>query len=268
MPTPAQTALIETIHRVLEADARVQAAWLSGSFGRGAADDFSDVDVLVLVDEPWQAAASAYASDISAIADPALVNPLFGGAILNVVTTDWQRFDLTFVAAEGLGRYDPAALRPLFNRTGAAPPGRPSPPPYRPQPEKIGGMIREFLRVYGLLAVIAGREEWVMAVSGVELQRRALMDLMIEANGIAPENRGGALHLRRLVTPEQHEALAALPPIRAERDSIIEANLAIARIFLPLARELAAQTAAPWPDALEQATRRRLAEAVGVTAWP
>jgi hypothetical protein len=264
MPTPAQAALIGAIHRVLEADPQVEAAWLSGSFGRDAADDFSDVDVLVLVKAPWQDAANAYASDLSAIADTVLVNPLYGGAVLNVVTAGWDRFDLSFISADSLGRYDGSGLKPLFNKIGAEPQVQPR-TPYQPPPEKIAGMIREFLRILGLLAVVAGREEYVMAVSGVELQRRGLIDLMIEDNRIAPQDRGGALHLRRLLRPEQLALLASLPPVNADRDTILAVNAALTRLYLPIARRVAAEVGAPWPGALEQATRRKLKEALGLS---
>lgn len=41
--------LLDRVTRVLEADARVQAVWLSGSFGRGEADEWSDLDLHVAV---------------------------------------------------------------------------------------------------------------------------------------------------------------------------------------------------------------------------
>jgi len=261
--TPTQAALIEALHRTLEADERVQAAWLSGSFGKGEADDFSDVDVLVLARDGWKEVADAYARDVSGIAEPALVNPLFGGRVLSVVTSDWERFDLSFVEASDLGRYDRGALKPLFNRGDAEPPlGEHG--PYQPPAEKIAGMIREFFRVLGLLHVVMGREECVISASGVELQRRALIDLMIEANRIPPEDRGGALHLRRLLTPEQHALLEALPPVWADRAALIEVNMALVRLYLPLARQLAAETGAAWPEALEDATRRKLKMDLGL----
>jgi len=264
MPTPAQAALIEAIHRTLEADERIEAAWLSGSFGKGEADELSDVDVLLLVREPWKEAADAYDADVGAIAEAVLVNPLFGGRVLNVVTAEWERFDLSFVQAQDLGRYDRSALKPLFNRTGLEPPTRER-KPYRPPPEKIAGMIHEFLRVLGLMPVAFGREEYVISAWGVEMQRRGLIDLMLEANRIAPEDRGGALHLRRLITPEQHALLAALPPVSADPDALVAVNLAIARLYLPLARRLAAELGVEWPEAFEQATRRRLRTALGIT---
>ena len=262
MTMPAQAALIEAIHRTLDADERIEAAWLSGSFGKGEADDFSDVDVLVLVRAPWQDAAQAYAADLSAIAETVLVNPLFGGRVLNVVTADWDRFDLSFLEAGDLVRYDRAALKPLFNKTAAEPPLQ-TRAPYQPPPEKIAAMIREFLRVLGLAHVCLGREEYVRGVAGVELLRGAAIELMIEDNRIAPEDRGGALHLKRLLTAEQHEQLLRFPAMKADRASLIEADLAAADLFLPLARRLAAETGAVWPQDLEDATRRKL-EPLGI----
>lgn len=258
-PSPAQAGLIDAVAEALRGDPRIEAAWLSGSFGRGTADAFSDVDVLALVPEDqYQEVTQAYAADVSAIAQAVLINPLFGGAIVNVVTADWQRFDLSFVRHEQLDRYDAAHLKPLFNRGGASPPRRPSPPPYAPPADKVEAMTKEFLRVLGLLAVVLGRGEQVLAISGIELQRRALIDLMIETNRVPPQDRGGALHLRRLLTPAQLDVLAALPPLKAERQAIIDANVTITRLFLPLARQLCEEVGAPWPQALEDATRRRV----------
>lgn len=48
--------LLDRVTRVLEADAQVKAVWLSGSFGRGEADEWSDLDLHVaVVDEDWPA---------------------------------------------------------------------------------------------------------------------------------------------------------------------------------------------------------------------
>ena len=90
------------------------------------------------------------------------------------------------------------------------------------------------------------------------------IDLMIEQNGIAPSARGGALHLRRLLTSGQHALLSALPPVSATRESALAGHQALARLFLPLAREMAAQCSAVWPSEFEDATRRHLARTIGM----
>jgi hypothetical protein len=115
----------------------------------------------------------------------------------------------------------------------------------------------------GLMAVAEGRGDWLMAPSGADLLRRALIDLMLEENGVAPGDRGGMLGRARLLTPEQHAELATIPPVGADRDSLLALHIHISGLFLPRARRLAAETPAAWPQALEAATRRHLRQRLG-----
>ena len=267
MPISAgQQSLIGAIHRALEADADVEAAWLAGSLGRGKGDAFSDVDVLVLaVDDRLGDVMARYAADVSVVAEFVLVNPLFGGRVLNVVTADWRRFDLSFVEAGDLARYDLAVLTGMFNKSGREPPRRHA-TPYRTSPEQLLKLVNEFLRVLGLLVVGSGREEYVLGLTGVDLLRQMTFEVMLEENGVGPAERGGALHRWPLLTSKQQEELRALAPVVADHGGIIAANVALAQIFLPRARGLAERVGAVWPEAFERATRRHLKERLGV-AW-
>lgn len=255
-----QRALIDAAHRTLSGDPQIEALWLAGSLGDGRGDAFSDVDFLVLVADGKVAdAAARYARDIAAIAEPALVNQLYGGRILNVVTTQWQRFDLTFVEAGDLGRFDGPRLTTVFNKGTRSPAALPT-QTYRTQPDRLLQLTNEFLRVLGLSVVVMGREEYLVGLKGVELLRQMTIDLMLEENGVGPAQRGGALHLNGLLTPPQREALENLPPISASRERILAASGELAAIFLPRARKLAAQIAMAWPEAFEAVTRRHLRE--------
>ncbi len=258
MPTAEQQALINGLTRVLEAEPAVEAAWLAGSLGLGQGDVFSDVDVLAL-------ASDGRAEDVSAsltaklpdIATPVLVNALFGGRVLSVVTEDWDRFDISIVEAEDLHRYNAADLQILFNKGERAPPTRPD-APYRTAPDTLLKLVQEFLRVLGLAVVVVGREDYALALSGVDHLRRMTFDLMLEENEIAPWKRGGALHRNPLLTHEQREAMASIPPQSATRESVIEADRAFAALFLPRAKRLAAEIGMAWPVELEEAARRVL----------
>ena len=263
--TADQQSLVEAIRKVLEADEAVDAAWLAGSLGRGKGDAFSDVDVLVLaVEGRLGDVVARYGADVSGIAEPVLVNPLFGGRVLNVVTADWRRFDLSFIEAGDLSRYDAAALSTLFNRSGRAPP-RQDRAPYQTAPEALSRLVNEFLRVLGLLVVGSGREEYVLGLTGVDLLRQMTFELMLEENGLGPADRGGALHRWPLLTPDQQDELRGLAPVVADHDGIIAADVALARIFLPRARRLARRVGMDWPEAFEAATRRHLQDRLGVT---
>lgn len=205
MPTKQQQDLIDKITKSLESDDRIAAAWLSGSLGGGQGDEWSDVDVLALA-----RGASAldvgrhYAANPNAIVETVFVQPLYGGAVVHCITPDWQRFDLSFVDAPLLGRYDLKKLKPLFSK-GMVDPLPPSsvPPGLPPQGERVLASINEFIRVLGLLPLVIGRKDYVNAFTGIGHLRTRFIDLLIEENGISPAERGGALHLNRLLTADQ-----------------------------------------------------------------
>jgi hypothetical protein len=264
MTTREQQDLIDGIEKLLRAEPRVEAAWLAGSLGKGQGDAVSDVDTLALAADGMAGEVSKeLAANLDGIAKPVLVNALFGGRILNVVTEDWLRFDISIVQGDELDRYDARDLTPLFNRGGRKPPTHPD-IPYVTPPDQLLKLVNEFLRVLGLLPVGAAREEWELGLTGIDLLRRMTFDLMLEENAIAPARRGGALHRNPLLTAEQRAALARLPPQAARRDSIVESNQAFAAIFLPRARRLAAKIGMVWPAEFEDATRRHLKRTMGI----
>jgi hypothetical protein len=81
---------------------------------------------------------------------------------------------------------------------------------------------------------------------------------MLEENGVGPAQRGGALRRNPFLTADQRAELAAIPPISAERRSVLAANRVLAAIFLPRARRLAESIGMAWPTEFEDATRRNL----------
>jgi predicted nucleotidyltransferase len=254
--TSEQQSLVDAISDVLQRDGRIEAAWLAGSLGRNEGDAFSDVDVVVLCPD-GMATEIAATPGLLDFARPVLVNPLFGGRILNVITPDWQRFDLVFIEARDLARYNANDLKSLFNRTGREPP-RSEGTPYKSTPESLSKLVNEFFRVVSLAPVGLGRKEFVVALSGIELLRRMTVDLMLEENGIGPSARGGALRLNAFLTPEQIQLLQSLPAVGADRERLIRCQKAITNLFIPRARALAARIGMEWPAKLEQASRAYL----------
>ena len=263
-PTLEQQELIDTISRLFAADADIEAAWLGGSLGRGSGDAFSDVDVLALVTTvPATTAGLRYGRDCDHIADAALVTVLFGGSVVSVVTTDWRRFDISFIERPDLARYAARHLRALFNK-GDHTPSSLDEAPYLTTPATVLALVNEYLRVLGLLVVALGREEYLVGLAGVEILRRLTTDLMLEENGVGPAERGGALRRNPFLKPDQRRELAALAPVSASREGLIAANLELAAIFLPRAKRLAAQVGMAWPAVFEAATKRHLRERLGV----
>lgn len=260
--TPAQQALTGSIKRVLSADTRIESAWLSGSFGRGEADDWSDIDVTVVAsDRSFDDAVRAYSGDLSAIANVVYMN-VIGGRVVNAVTSDWERFDLTFLKPQEFATRGTQPMKPLFDRGTVKKPVAPD-TPYRPSAQRVTGIVSEYLRILGLSPVVLGRGEYLVGMDGVGHLRRLLIDLFLEEAGINQAVRGGALHMNRFLTDDQRAALASVPPLEATRESVMAAQEALTHLFLPAARALARKTGAQWPTSFEDATRRTLEKNLG-----
>lgn len=258
MATARQQDLIDRIRVFLLGDSRVDAAWLAGSLGWGGGDAFSDVDILALAGSGTALEVSrSIAERLSAIVRPVLVNRLHGGRVLSVVTAEWDGFDITVVEENDLSQYDATRLTTLYNRSGKTASVRPE-SPYQVAPETLLALVNEFLRILGLTVVVVGREEYALALSGIEHLRRMTFELMLEENAIPPWRRGGALHRNPLLTAEQQAQFQSVPPLLAERSSILEGHRAFAAVFLPRAKRLAARIGMAWPQEFEAATRTHL----------
>lgn len=160
------------------------------------------------------------------------------------------------VLGEDVPRRSRSTLKPLFDRAGLTEQLKAIGETQQPDPGRVAGLTTEFLRVLGLLPVVLGREEYVLAASGTGLLRQLLIQLMLE--DAAVEDRGGVLHLRDLLPPERLQELTDLPPIGASPAAAVAGHLACAQAFLPMARDLHDRLGLSWPTELEEALRRRL----------
>jgi len=258
----------DRMRSAFEHDPAMSGLFLGGSHGRGTADEWSDLDFVALADEPNQDALAARWLDAVRDAGPVVhtVQRRQGPSLLlNIVTADWLRIDLLLVPpalfAGGRSR-DGVAV--LFDRNDAAASLPPTLPPRAPDPARVRHLTTEFLRVLGLLPVVVGRGEWVVAAAGTAHLRGFVQELLVEASSVP--DRGGALGLARVLSSGDRELLAGLPHPPPGRDDVIRAHVAIARAFLPRARALYDRLGLDWPDAFEEATRRRLLDTVGGAA--
>ncbi|ODT15568.1 MAG: hypothetical protein ABS35_31040, partial [Kaistia sp. SCN 65-12] len=178
------------------------------------------------------------------------------------IMAHWLRIDVDIATPAELARRTRHGLRILFDpdRLLAALPEAATKP--GPSPERLLWQIEEFIRILGLLPLAMGRAEYFNSVTGLFFLRNLIVDLLV-AETDAP-HRGGALHLNRLITAEQKAALAALPPLVAERDALIAANLAHAALYLPRARRMAAHLGVDWPERFEAATWAHLGASLGI----
>jgi hypothetical protein len=260
MISPPLQSLIDSITRVTQADARIQSAWLQGSLAVDDGDEWSDVDVLLVTAEPdIPALVQHYKANVAAIAEPAHVYGAFP-TILNVVTDDWLRFDLLFAPPSALARFAPSNLKKLFARDGAA---APSGQAQTQPPEALDPLVREFLRVLGLGAVVLNRREYMVSLDGMGLLRGMIVDLFMIENGRRRDR--GVKRVNQFLTGEQRAALEALPPLSATRESSIAYMIGAANLFLPRARTLTKAQNATWPEDFLSATRAYLKRELDLT---
>ncbi len=244
----------------------LRALFLAGSLGRGGGDEFSDVDLVAVLDPALhEGFAVRWRGILGAVAPPVYWQEhRRGGLLINAIAADWQRIDLYMVGPDALGRRAKTTVRPLIDRDHIYR-GLPEALPPSPQdPARVAGLIEEFLRVLGMMPVALGRGEHFIGIWGASILRDLLKALMLEA--VAAQGKGGALHLSLVLPPAEMAVLCALPSPVAERQSVLEANLAIARAFLPRARALAARLELDWPEAFEAATRANLERRLGIAA--
>ena len=229
----AQLQLLDRVRDDLLTDDRVRGLWLTGSLATGSDDSFSDVDMFLVVSEDdlpgyldgWPSFAESYS--------PLLARRLGPAPVFNHVLHGWLRWDVVVGTPAEVSNLDCTQVTEVFNHDGLTP----SSPSHRgPDPDVVRELTEEFLRVLGLLPVVLGRNELVTAVSGAGLLRQLLTTLLrYRAEG---DRLSGALHLSRVLPAHEVTALAALPPVYAERAAVVRLHVACAAMFLPVAREL------------------------------
>lgn len=256
--------VIQSVTSTLADDPRVRALFLSGSFGNGMADAYSDIDFILVTHEGasddiaalWREAI-ARTGEIVLWWDRAPVPVL-----INAITADWTRTDVIILEPSKMSAHAQDALRPLIDRDGIHASLRRTAPARTLTPATLKRQVEEVIRILGLLHLAVGREEFINGVLGVYHLRNQLVELMIDETQ-AP-HRGGILHLNRLLTEEQKTVLSALPPPVPERQAMIDAHLAYASAYLPRARRRAAQVGLDWPERFEAITWARLGKSLGV----
>ncbi len=260
-----QRALIDRIAEVLRGIERVGGAFLGGSYGRGEADDFSDVDVYVVVanadDVPK--CIDELANNLDKVQPILFSNVLPNARTINSITKEWLRFDFTVLTQHEIAYFSQDQLRPLFDPLHVFEKLRPVAEHRRNlTADGLIDIVNEFIRVLGLSMVVNGRDDVVTAQTGTNLLRDMLIRIMTLENGAQPQR--GVLSLKRHLTRSQFAALTNLPALDATWPSVFARSKALAEAFLPRARALAAELGATWPEEFERVTLAHLCDRLGL----
>lgn len=253
MQSPVPARLSPTLDVVIDAcgrDPRIDAAWLGGSVARGIADDWSDLDLHLAVDDADSFDVPAW---ITAVVSVVLVDAIPGlQSAWIVLTPDWVHLDVVVhPASEDVASHLPCL--PLKDTRNRLTPTKGEPgvggEPYFPSQQ-----VRIFLYFMGNAVTVLNRGELIALSQGTATMRdQYLVPLMLAENGIHKSD--GAKRLNRYLTDQQRDALAALPPITLAEADLRSAQEAIAIEYLTRAHALALRCGATWPTELEQAAR-------------
>jgi predicted nucleotidyltransferase len=256
----------EQISAALWRQSSVRALWLSGSLARDQADQFSDIDLVALI---AGASVDDAVSNIESLLASQFTVVLFrkpgdqDHRLLNLVTDDWKRFDLSIFSNDAIRRSKIRGLRTLFDKDGLdLPVGHGEPPKSEKTAEEVDFVVSEFIRVLGLLPVVLHRDDLVAAVSGSGLLREHLITLLqCEQTGRA---RTGALNQTESLSAAATSALLGLPALCAEESSILDFNRSCWEIFIQHGPAVSQQYQTEWPGQLVEAVRSRLARDLGM----
>jgi hypothetical protein len=230
----------------------ILAAWVGGSLARRTADDWSDIDLHLLVADPeafavgitdWFArtATAVLAHEIPGVA---------GGFVF--VTPDWVHVDVILHGSSGFEQEDFPA-RVLLDPHGLVREIPASAEEMVGEPYLPHEQIELYLYFMGVTLTVIHRREWLALAQGAAGFRDSLLiPLMLAENGVRKTD--GAKRLNRYLTPEQIASLQAIPPIGSNPEELVRAHSAIAREYLTRGRRLAAQLDEPWPSELEHAS--------------
>lgn len=258
-----QRAIIERATAVLRADSRVLAAWLAGSYARGNADVYSDVDIhCVITDDSLDWFLEHWAQTAGAIMPVLMHHSIPGVAGGFVLSPTWQHLDLIFTAVSAFRSEALTEFTPLFDPEGHLPESVPAEARV-PATSLTREQIDLYFYLIGNMVVTLGRGEYVVALGGVVgIKDAFLVPVMIEVAGHT--RSGGAKRLNPFVGPDHREFLEQLPPVAAEPESICTVMSVVAREYARLAKPLAARWGIEWPTALERATADHLRMHTGI----
>ena len=234
-------------------DVRVLGTWLEGSFAKGTADRYSDIDIHLLVaeenKETFQHGLESWLSDIQPLV---LFKDTFPGQMMTCITTVGLRVDVwlhagNIITLERTKVRVLSAVEGCIQFTEAC----------RDQELKdVSSVLKqhfnEFWRVLSILPTVLGREERIAGFMGTTFAVMALTEVLIIGSGNQRDR--GIKNINAFLPQalrEEIENALTMPSI--DRESIAKAHLRLTAIMQRYGPDIAEQHGVVYPLALEQA---------------
>lgn len=249
---PRFAALYGRAQAVLEADDRVISVAISGSVGNGTADEWSDLDLEVFADaDGYDSFLADWPEWLAAITPTVFARTPIAPFVINTLTSDGLTLDLAIYKGE----------RFAFPAQDGYVVGSLSRTPFADVADALEYAVAELLRgTAGPFISLVQRDEHLKYLAGVPHLIGLLTTVFLAELGAPPPGK----LWNRTFTAEQLAAVAALPPVSATRDGVVEFGLGLARLLVTRARPLFTAMELEWPAPLAAVAVRRVRECLGI----
>lgn len=240
-----------------ESDSRVKAVWLEGSFGKGSADRYSDIDAHLLIHEAYigdfRRDVESWLSDIRPLV---LFRAMFDGQMLNCLTEDGLRVDMWLHAGDSISLGGKQILL-LFDRGGCI--NTEETDDRDRQKVDIRAALQrhiaEFWRCVSILPAVLGRNELITGFMGVAVELTPLTEVRMIGSGAVRD--AGVKTLNRFLPPDAKlEIENAIRMEGVTQESLARAHLRLAGIMQRRGPAIAQQYEISYPFDLERAVIR------------
>jgi predicted nucleotidyltransferase len=254
--------IVDRFVAACRADVRVVAAFLGGSYARGAADAYSDLDLYVItVDGMYKDFFAERAAFVRQLGEPVFLEDFdaYGFDLMLFMFSDGTEGELALGREGSFQHIHCGPHVVVLDKTGILagttfPEQRPSP---AEQVERLRGLLNWFWHdvSHHFLTPLARGQLWT-AVGALEDLRRTCVDLARLAADFTTAAEGYD-RVERAIPAERLEALAATfcPP---ERVALVRAAHAVIDFYREVAPPLAKAHRIIYPAALEGVIRARL----------
>lgn len=251
--TTAQSRFINALTARVEADPRIRAAWLSGSYGKDTADRWSDVDAHLLVHcgefDEFQGEIEAWLSRIRPLVFARL---MFNGRMCNAMTDEALRLDVWLHDVE-VAEVTTGEARVLYEEDGAL--------SWQPQPgetltpeaasEMLYREVAEFWRCVSMMPVVVGRGEMLVGAAGNSFILLALTNVLCAASGRRRDR--GVKALNGFLLPHHRQCVEEALLLQSKwPDEPVRFPLRLARLMRDLGPDICAQWQVEYPQAMEE----------------
>ena len=234
-------------------DVRVLGTWLEGSFAKGTADRYSDIDIHLLVaeenTETFQHGLESWLSDIQPLV---LFKDTFPGQMMTCITTVGLRVDVWLHTGNTI-----TLERTQVHLLSAAKGCIQFKEVCRDQePKDVSSVLKqhfnEFWRVLAILPTVLGREERIAGFMGTTFAVMSITEVLIIGSG--KQRDRGVKNINAFVPQVLREDIeAALTLQSLNREGIAKVHLRLAAIMQRYGPDIAKQHGVVYPLALEKA---------------